>query len=466
MFRKIAMLEEENRTLRSDIHEVVAQTDETEEQERRIMDDLNKQLGETNQQLDSLNLELDRYKEENRLQYEEIVSLTKRCQQAEMRLHQITTENDETTSMLCITKENQDLLAQELAEFKSRYAETCALLQETQELLKRHVKKTQPSVRSSLIPGGFTNHFNSSFSYVNDSLHSELLDSLDSGILSDPGSASKSYRAVNDTMKFVQNSATRDERTPTDVMSQLDSSSAILSASAGQTRMSSYYAQPPPYAMHDSTSFYSTIYGAPVSVKMTHEGDTNEETARKMGDMGTPGARDLEEALKRLTPAEILSRRAMLSYSPAGTYSYDDPPLCRTPESIMSTLSSVSTTTRWQMPKKLEIVKPMEGSMTLNQWKGLATPTFGGLLQDNAHVKVRGERKLEELGVHVYSLSDLEEDPDEHPGKQFNYSQCIYTFTNSTVMHPDDGTSSVTFSLPPSQMSSRMHSNAASRQPT
>jgi trafficking kinesin-binding protein 1 len=185
---------------------------------------------------------------------------------------------------------------------------------------------------------------------------------------------------------------------------------------------------------------------------------------KQLGDMGTPGAKDLEEALKRLTPAEILSRRAMLSYSPAGTYSYDEPPLCRTPESIMSTLSSVSTT-RWQMPKKLEIVKPLEGSMTLNQWKGLATPTFGGLLQDNAHVKVRGERKLEDLGVQMYSLSDLEEDVEDHPGKQFDQSSCIYTFTNSTVMHPEDGTS-ITFSLPPSLISSRMQSTTASRQAT
>ncbi|KAG5670205.1 hypothetical protein PVAND_000483 [Polypedilum vanderplanki] len=461
MFRKIATLEEENKSLRSEIHEVVAQTDEIEEQERRIMEDLNNQLSNTNQQLDSLTFELERYKEENRLQYEEIVSLTKRCQEAEMRLHQLTTENDETTSMLCITKENQDLLAQELAEFKVRYAETHALLLETQEMLKKYVKKAQPSARSSLIPGGFTNHFNTSFSYINDSLQSELLDSLDSGILSDLGNASKTYKAVNDTMRFVQNS-TKDSKSSTDVMSQLDSTSAIMSSSISQYRMSSY-AQPPPY--NDNTGFYSTIYGAPVNVKAPAEVE-QENSNRKMGDMGTPGAKDLEEALKRLTPAEILSRRAMLSYSPAGTYSYDEPPMCRTPESIMSTLSSISTNNRWQMPKKLEIVKPLEGSMTLNQWKGLATPTFGGLLQENVHVKVRGEKKLEDLGLQMYSLSDLEEDPEDNPGKQFIYSPCIYTYTNSTVMHPDDGTSSITFSLPPSQVSSRMQSTVASRQPT
>lgn len=87
-------------------------------------------------------------------------------------------------------------------------------------------------------------------------------------------------------------------------------------------------------------------------------------------------------------------------------------------------------------------------------------------MQENSHVKVRGEKRLEDLGVQFYSLSDLEEDIEDHPGKQFEHSACVYTFTNSTVLHPDDGTSSITFSLPASQVSSRMQSNAASRQPT
>lgn len=60
--------------------------------------------------------------------------------------------------------------------------------------------------------------------------------------------------------------------------------------------------------------------------------------------------------------------------------------------------------------------------------------------------------------MQLYSLSDVEEDIEDLPGKQFDSSPCIYTYTNSYVMHPDDGTSSITFSLPPSQMSSRMES--------
>lgn len=83
---------------------------------------------------------------------------------------------------------------------------------------------------------------------------------------------------------------------------------------------------------------------------------------------------------------------------------------------------------------------------------------MSGLLSENERVKVRGEKGLEELGMQLYCLEDVEEDMDDHPGKQFDSSPCIYTYTNSYVMHPDDGTSSITFSLPPSQMSSRMES--------
>lgn len=95
----------------------------------------------------------------------------------------------------------------------------------------------------------------------------------------------------------------------------------------------------------------------------------------------------------------------------------------------------------------------------------MATPTFAGLLLDNERIKVRGEKGLDEFGLQTYSLGDVEEDADDFPGKHFSSSSCIYTYTDSTILHPDDG-ASITFSMPPSQMSSRMQSTCTSRQPT
>lgn len=388
MQRKIATLEEENKTLRTEVHQIVQQTDEIEESERRLVEEMSQQLSTRTMEFDSLSLELDRYKEENRLQHDEIMLLTKRLSEAEMRLHQITSENEETSSLLCITKENQDQLAQELIEFKSRYYETHALLREAQEHLRKQMKKSLPTARSSLVPGVFP-------FYATDSLQSELLDSLDSGILSDHITA-KSHKNVNDTMKFVQNMG----KSETDGLSAIGS--MAMSTVSSQPRMSSIL-------LSNSDPFCSTIYGAALKVERLQE-EENYPSQSQIGIPGCPGARDLEEALKRLTPAEILSRRAMLSYAPAGTYSYDDQMMCRTPESIFSTLSAgtASTTSHWKMPKKLEIVKPIEGSQTLNLWSRLATPTMGGLLQENERIKVRGEKKLEDLGLHMYSLSDVE----------------------------------------------------------
>lgn len=388
MQRKISTLEEENKTLRTEVQQIVQQSDEIEETERKLLEDLQQQLAAQTYEFESLRQELERYKEDNRHQHEEIVSLTRRCVEAELRLHQITSENEETSSLLCITKENQDLLAQELSEFKSRYAETLALLHETQDHLRKQLRKSQPSVRSSLIPG-----INS---YIpTDSLQSELLlDSLDSGILSDSGS--RTYRGVNDTMKFVQ----KMDKSPTDGTSALGS--MAMSSMSTQPRMASLISS------YDG-QFCSTIYGTPP--RAIDEEDYPGKC--QIGVPGCPGAKDLEEALRRLTPGEILSRRAMLSYAPAGTYSYDEP-MCRTPESIFSTLSggTGSTINQWRMPKKLEIVKPIEGSQTLDMWTRLATPTMGGLLQDNERIKVRGERKLEDLGLHMYSLADVEGEID------------------------------------------------------
>lgn len=81
----------------------------------------------------------------------------------------------------------------------------------------------------------------------------------------------------------------------------------------------------------------------------------------------------------------------------------------------------------------------------------------------NIGVTIRGGRGLDELGLHLYSLSDVEEDED-YPGKQYETLSSIYTYTNSTVMHPDDGMS-LTSSLPQSQMSSKINSISSSRHP-
>lgn len=193
-----------------------------------------------------------------------------------------------------------------------------------------------------------------------------------------------------------------------------------------------------------------------------------------VGVPGAPGAADLEAALRRLTPAEVIARRACLSTGTGYNYDYDgggivagtnSPPHylpfgCRTPDSIMSTGSSGNlsgfsgNSASWRIPEKLQIVKPMEGSQTLHHWSQLATPTLGGLLEERPGVRTRGGRGLDELGLETFTLDDLEEDEEyENPGKLFQDTGSVYTFTNSTVLHPDDHTS-VTSSIVGSRVAS------------
>lgn len=98
---------------------------------------------------------------------------------------QFTVENEEVSNQLSITRENQSSLATELVEFKERYEEVVALLQDAQEQLRKQRKKGMPTVRGGLYPylsGHLAGQPDSLQSELEGSMHSEL--SVDSGISS------------------------------------------------------------------------------------------------------------------------------------------------------------------------------------------------------------------------------------------------------------------------------------------
>lgn len=357
--RKISQLETENKTLHSEVAQVVKETDEVEEQERRLFLDLSEQLNSTNLQFESLEFEIERYKEENRLQNEQIINLSTRLSDTQMRLHELITENDETVSVLNITKENQNMLATELSECKEKYQETLALLQESQSLLREKNKRTQPMMRSSYVPGLPMQHNPESLQteLMESSLFSE--NSLDSGIHSDNGQSKPPpmFKKVFETVKCAGNSSAfkNSEMSLTNSTELMSSSQPRMSCSIYSTDSSKSNDKFASYSM------YSSIYGGAKSEDNFTSSDSEESYTNRTyaGVPGCPGAKDLETALKNLSSAEILARRSMLTHAPAGTYSYDDP---MTPESIFSNLSASTTSglSQYRYPKKLEIVKPLE----------------------------------------------------------------------------------------------------------
>ncbi|XP_054000970.1 trafficking kinesin-binding protein milt isoform X2 [Hylaeus anthracinus] len=451
MQTKISTLEVENKHLRVEFSKLIHDADNSEEQEAKLVKDIAAQLASANMEVDGIADELDRQKEENRLQHEQIISLTAKLAETELRLARLMAEHDEVGATLHITRDNQNTLASELAEFKDRYAEVVNLLADTQEQLRKQRKKGMPTVRGgSLFPSmGVVPQPDSIASELESSLYSEL--SLDSGISAD---RIPTYKKVFETVR----SASRNS------YGMIDSNqfprigsmtTSTLSSGSNGPRMSCGQFRPvtSTFPSLDSGG-HSDSEGSLITDSEDYPGP------QQTGVPGAPGAADLEAALRRLTPAEVLARRACLSTGTGYSYDYDAGPHspstfvplgCRTPDSIMSTGSSGNLSgyggNAWRLPEKLQIVKPIEGSQTLHHWTQLATPTLGGLLEERPGVKTRGGRGLEDLGLVTFTLSDLEEDEEyTNPGKLFQDTGSIYTFTNSTVLHPDDHTN-VTSSL-------------------
>merc|ERR1711981_1277052 len=140
----------------------------------------------------------------------------------------------------------------------------------------------------------------------------------------------------------------------------------------------------------------------------------------------------------------------------------------RTPDSIMSTGSrdlfggASSFGASWRLPDKLQIVKPLEGSLTLHNWKRLAMPSLGGIFEERRGIAVRdglhhllpGNKggNANEM-IDMMHLSDFEEEADDVKLKQGTLTK--QTITDSMVLHPDDRVNTIlTASYGDLQMSS------------
>ncbi|KAK6626067.1 hypothetical protein RUM43_006371 [Polyplax serrata] len=465
MQRRIKALEDENKALQKEFRQLTKDAEKEEEKEKNLVEIISMKLATANVELEGMSDDLERQKEENRHEHEQIVSLKAKLKDTEEKYHKVLLENEDLINSLNITKDTQNKLAAELIEFKDRYEEVINLLQDAQEHLKNQRKKT--AVRggcfSSLSMTGSQIH-NNLASELESSLHSEL--SLDSGIGTD---RIPSYKKVFETVKYGQpknlgSSRSSPVATAFNKTSTLEPS--LLTSSNSAPRMSAFASYPSKNVDPNRRNIgSSTVYSSFSVQSLDSAGVSDSESVASdeitypngpvTGVPGVPGSTEIADALRRLTPAELSARRAAFGSDTPGMcrgYSEYDATIvplgCRTPDSIMSTGSSGYGGHNYlRIPNKLQIVKRMEGSQTLHQWSMLAKPTLGGLLEERPGVQTKGGKTLEDLGFEMYTLSDVEEDDEFiNPGKSFQNSSSIYTYTNSTVMHPDDNTS-VTHSL-------------------
>nr|XP_020447785.1 trafficking kinesin-binding protein 2-like [Monopterus albus] len=153
---------------------------------------------------------------------------------------------------------------------------------------------------------------------------------------------------------------------------------------------------------------------------------TQREESR-MGQPSSPGGNDLTRALHRLSlrRQNFLSERQFFQderekklQALAGVEADGEGSSCSSPMgsvlSSFSNLSELSITSgvfKTFLPEKLQIVKPMEGSLTLHHWQQLAPPHLATILDPHPGVVTKGFRPLAQDAV--YRLSDMEEDEEE-----------------------------------------------------
>uniref|UniRef100_A0A8C2E5J3 Si:dkey-28e7.3 n=1 Tax=Cyprinus carpio TaxID=7962 RepID=A0A8C2E5J3_CYPCA len=410
LHQKLKGLEEENFKLRTEANELTFETNSYEEQEQRLMMVCVDELSTANKQVVSLSEALARKMEDSLRQQEEISALPGQIVDLEQRCKGLSTENEELTQHLNASRECQSQLKTELKELQERYSECEDMLHEAREDIK--------NLRNKSLPNCTVQRYSTLAAAVPmDSLAAEIEGTFRKGLDSPANHPLRVFETVK-----VANQAAR-------LRSQIHSPQVPGSS---------------PASLHSSristprTSFYESDN---ISVNMEdkhsppmHTQDHGLLESKRLGQPGTPGGQDLEEALRSLSERqeshtserpffEVERERKLRALQSGSSGSGGGSSGFLTPNGSVastgtnysgtSTHSSGTGSSRSYLPERLQIVKPLEGSVTLHQWQQLAKPNLGGILHPRPGVLTKDFRELDVDFQHVYSLNDLEEDePD------------------------------------------------------
>ncbi|XP_075027727.1 huntingtin-associated protein 1 [Calonectris borealis] len=449
--QKLKCLEEENQKLRMEASNIATETCQYEDQEQQLMIDCVEQFSEASRQVVYLSDELARKAEDTARQQEEISQLLAQVVDLQQKCHTYGSEVEELQQHLAVAKEVQQQLRTELRDLQEKYAECGGMLQEAQEEVK--------SLRSRSLPNSTVSRYSAPSLLPVDSLAAEIKGTMRKGTDSS-SSDYKSCLRVFETVKAVNQVAKA--KSCSESPHNVPGSKQLSAAPSGGAS-----------TPHTSCSGSEGAQG---------EGAGEEPRA-------APGRQDLEAAVQRLSAQQ----QSHASEEPSFFEVEREHKLWRlrdgesssgflTPnESIISTGTSYSggselTTgsgfslgSLTYLPDKLQIVKPLEGSVTLHHWQQLARPNLGGILVPRPGVLTKDFRQLDIDLEEVYSLNDLEEDdvdtssfqllptstpdkPKERPGVFLsvnNLPQTLSTFTITTchILHPTTEITTVTPSL-------------------
>ncbi|XP_066192766.1 huntingtin-associated protein 1 [Sylvia atricapilla] len=449
--QKLKCLEEENQKLRMEATTIATETCQYEDQEQQLMFDCVEQFSEASQQVVHLSEELAHKAENEARQQEEITQLLAQVADLQQKCRTLGSEVEELQQHLTAAKDVQQQLRMELRDLQEKYAECGGMLQEAQEEVK--------SLRSRSLPNSTVSRYSAASLLPVDSLAAEIKGMMRKRTDSN-SSDYKSYQRVFETVKAVNQAA--------------------KARSCSES----------PHHVPGSKQLSAAHSGGPST---PHTGCCGSEDARAEGSgedsRAAPGQRDLEAAVQRLS----VRQQGHVSEERSFFEAERERKLWRlrdgasssgflTPEgSIVSTgtsysgsseltaASSFSLGSLTYLPDKLQIVKPLEGSVTLHHWQQLAQPNLGGILVPRPGVLTKDFKQLDIDLEEVYSLNDLEEDdvdtssfqllPTSTPAKAKerprvflsvnNLPQTPSTFTITTchILHPTTAITTVTPSL-------------------
>ncbi|XP_055645794.1 huntingtin-associated protein 1 isoform X1 [Falco peregrinus] len=449
--QKLKCLEEENQKLRMEATNIATETCRYEDQEQQLMIDCVEQFSEASQQVVYLSNELARKAEDTARQQEDISQLLAQVADLQQKCRTYGSEVEELQQHLAVAKEVQQQLRMELRDLQEKYTECGGMLQEAQEEVK--------SLRSRSLPNSTVSRYGAPSLLPVDSLAAEIKGTMRKGADSS-SSDYKSYRRVFETVKAVNQVAKA--KSCSESPHNMPGSKQLSAATSG------------------GASTPHTSCSGPGGTQA--EGAGEEPRA-------APGQQDLEAAVQRLSVRQQSHASEERSFFEAER----ERKLWRlrdgesssgflTPnESIISTGtnysggseltagSGFSLSSLTYLPDKLQIVKPLEGSVTLHHWQQLARPNLGGILVPRPGVLTKDFRQLDIDLEEVYSLNDLEEDdvdagsfqllPTSTPAKAKerpgvflsvnNLPQTLSTFTITTchILHPTTEITTVTPSL-------------------
>ncbi|XP_047435267.1 trafficking kinesin-binding protein 1 isoform X2 [Mugil cephalus] len=484
--QKLKGLEEENRKLRLEANELSTETTNYEEQEQELMMVCVEELSSANKRAVELSEELARKVEDTLRQQEEISSLLAQIVDLQARCKGLSHENEELNQHLSTSRESQLKLTSELKDLQDKYSQCEDMLHEAREDIK--------NLRNKSLPNSTVQRYTALASVLPmDSLAAEIEGTFRKGLDTPAPSEYKNHPwRVFETVK-VANKAVR-LRSRCHSPGLPGSSPVSAHSSCTSTPRTSYYGS-------DNASL--TLEEKPSS-NHTQKEDNGASGPKRLGQPGTPGGQDLEAALRNLSarqqnhsserPFFDVERERKLRALAANSEEGEGSSGFLTPNDSLDSSPGASTGTNYSngssrhscgssggsrsyLPDRLQIVKPLEGSVTLHQWQQLAKPNLGGILHPRPGVLTKDFRELEVDIQHVYSLNDLEEDELDLSqlsgahGMGPNLPQTSPTHTITTcqvhqpsILIPSFSTSLHSFALPPCRNCEHVSTSTPSHQ--